>query len=402
MTYKSYRNSFGISLIMAIFITFLLEIFIFNYQFFMPMNHEITSMQIEAGEGIYADDYGYIFAKKEDGSEYDWHVLTIKNINDKVDNIFILLVTDDTTNQISFMATDDGNSISYELGTRTYAAEVEASHYIRLNLSGNAGDITLKIQGTSGTTIPYNIITFNSRKPFAMSILRMLVVFLILLVIICVYKNVDMPYLSQTWYRYLIVACVICIQIVFFYKVATLNPDFTEPAWANHTQYQDLAKSLLNGQFYVYDDAPDCLKEMENPYDRVLRDSVINANGAGYRWDTAFYNGKYYVYFGVVPAILFYIPHYLITHSDLPNYEAVICSAIIFVLATHGLISEFIRKYFKNTTMLAYILVTTAVINGCGCMYLVKRPDLYAVPIMTGGCVYSAWTLFVGLRIGPS
>lgn len=384
MAYKSHGYSFGAAVITAALVAFLLEIFLFNYQFFIPMNHEISSMQIEAGEGIQAGGQGYMFVKKEDGSEYDWHVLTIKNINDRVDNIYIWLVTEDTTNEISFMATDDSNSISYELGTRTYVAEVEASHYIRLNLTGNAGDITLKIRGTAGTTIPYNVITFNTRKPFVMSALRLLVVFLTLLVIICVYKNADMPYLSQAWYRYILIAAVICIQIIFFCKTAALNPDFTDPTWSWHTQYQDLAKSLLKGQLYVYDDAPECLKEMENPYDRYLRDSVVKANGTTYRWDTAFYNGKYYVYFGVIPAIIYYIPYYVITHNDLPNYMAVIYSAIIFILAAHGLISAFIRKYFKNATMLAYILVTTAVINGCGCILLVKRPDLYAVPIMAG------------------
>ena len=36
--------------------------------------------------------------------------------------------------------------------------------------------------------------------------------------------------------------------------------------------------------------------------------SVYAREGVVYRWDTAFYQGKYYCYFGIVPVLLFYLP----------------------------------------------------------------------------------------------
>ena len=39
------------------------------------------------------------------------------------------------------------------------------------------------------------------------------------------------------------------------------------------------------------------LKNLSNPYDDTLR----TAEGVETKWDYAYYNGKYYVYFGALP-----------------------------------------------------------------------------------------------------
>lgn len=57
----------------------------------------------------------------------------------------------------------------------------------------------------------------------------------------------------------------------------------------------------------------------ENPYDTI----ALQAAGIGYRADYAYHNGKYYVYFGIVPVLLLYLPYYLLTGGALQNYVAV-------------------------------------------------------------------------------
>lgn len=362
MLFKFKINTFPAAVVTAAVMALILEIFLFNFRHFQPMNNEISSLTIE-----------------EDGN-----LITIKAINDKVDNIYIKLDTADLTNEISLYATDECNAMDYELGKRTYVDSVEDSHYMQLNLSGNVGEIKLIADGSEGTAFVKESIMLNVRKPFKLSFLRTFLAFMFIVVLICINKRIDIPYNSDSWYKYILVTIVFCIQILFIGKTVVMNPDFTSPSWSWHKQYQDLAESLLEGRLYVYDDAPQCLIDMENPYDTKLREIVMKENRTSCRWDTAFYEGKYYVYFGAVPVILFYIPYYVIHGEPLPNHMAVLYSAIIFVVSVFGLIGSLIKRYFKNVSLLGGLLIIVSIINGCGIMFLIKRPDLYSVPIMSG------------------
>ena len=94
------------------------------------------------------------------------------------------------------------------------------------------------------------------------------------------------------------------ILIVFFINHNCCNTD--------KDMYNDnLVKALASGQVEI-SDVPDItkLEELENPYDAVERESL--ERDEDYIWDAAYYNQKYYVYFGALPAILIMVPYYLI------------------------------------------------------------------------------------------
>lgn len=384
MLKKCCFNSLLAAVITAAFLSVILEVLLFNFRSLQPMEDAIDHLSIRAGEGIIQVKEGFVFVNKEDGTEYDRHILTLTNINAKVDNLYLKLDTESETNDIILYGTDESNALAYELGSRVYVDSVEASHYMQLHFAGKAGEISLSISGPAGTCIGRDGIALNVRKPFKLSFLRIFAVFLLLLAALCTYCKIHIPYCSDCWYKPILIGLAICIQLNFFGAVVRLNPAFTEPSWYWHKQYQELAHSLLEGKVYVYDDAPQCLIDMENPYDTNLRKQVMKQNDASSRWDTAFYDGKYYVYFGVVPVIFFYIPFYLLTDTDLPNHLAVLYAAVIFILAVYGLVGAVIKKYYKNTSLLSYLLITTCIINGGGYLGLVIRPDLYAVPIAFG------------------
>ena len=59
------------------------------------------------------------------------------------------------------------------------------------------------------------------------------------------------------------------------------------------------------------------LKSLSNPYDYRLRSMTLEPAGVSYLWDAAYYIGRYYVYFGIVPELLFFLPYYLATGNDL-------------------------------------------------------------------------------------
>lgn len=87
--------------------------------------------------------------------------------------------------------------------------------------------------------------------------------------------------------------------------------------WQNDSaaQYGALAHSLLNGRLDLQRDPPAAMAEMQNPYDTAARQSAA----PDALWDVAYYQGRYYVYFGIVPCLLFQLPFELLTGvPDLP------------------------------------------------------------------------------------
>ena len=135
---------------------------------------------------------------------------------------------------------------------------------------------------------------------------------------------------------------------------------------------------------------------MKNPYDTI----ALQAAGIGYRADYAYHNGKYYVYFGIVPVLLLYLPYYLLTGGALQNYVAVFVFFAGFIIAAAGFVYELMKRYFKEQPFYLWAVGTGMLVGSYSMFYLLIRPDLYHVPIVasamfaTGGL----WLYLAGLN----
>jgi hypothetical protein len=72
----------------------------------------------------------------------------------------------------------------------------------------------------------------------------------------------------------------------------------SEPAY-----YEMLADAFLHGQLNLKEEPSENLLQSENPYDPWQRGTPQD-----YLWDASLYKGKYFLYFGAVPALLFFLP----------------------------------------------------------------------------------------------
>lgn len=68
--------------------------------------------------------------------------------------------------------------------------------------------------------------------------------------------------------------------------------------------YAELARVFANGQVYLDVEPDSKLSVISNPYDLMLR----TQNNISYLWDHAYYNGKYYVYLGLLLRYYFIYP----------------------------------------------------------------------------------------------
>ena len=138
-----------------------------------------------------------------------------------------------------------------------------------------------------------------------------------------------------------------------------------------------LVESLLDGKVSVYKDPSPELQALENPYDPSQRTMW-------YSFDTAYYEGKYYVYFGVVPAILLFVPYTLITGEYLGTHIATTIFMILSIYANIALTIEIYKRWFKNLPFKMLILfIISGIISG---MYVWNawRMWLYELTLISG------------------
>ena len=119
-------------------------------------------------------------------------------------------------------------------------------------------------------------------------------------------------------------------------------------------QYNHLADSFLEGKVELDLPQSNILLSMENPYDTPLRQQLNSAAHEPIYWDYAFYQGKYYCYFGALPCLLIFVPYKAITGCDLRTDWAVMLFACAMLIAGISFLYQLARTYFKELSLGAF------------------------------------------------
>ena len=161
---------------------------------------------------------------------------------------------------------------------------------------------------------------------------------------------------------------LICIAVLIVNILLVTIPMGWCPAWngdipTHHEQYEKLAQSFLKGQLFLDVDVDERLLAMPNPYDPAARENL----NVHFEWDHAFFNGRYYVYFGVVPAVL------------------------LFVLLFHS------QKFFPRMPLSVYLTLSAA-LSLISISYCAAYPSLYCTAISAGLCL-EIWSIYFFLKV---
>ena len=176
---------------------------------------------------------------------------------------------------------------------------------------------------------------------------------------------------------------VLCAGAV---AVMTLNPVWTERAGYGHLrQYEQLARSFVEGRLDLGYEADPVLAELENPYDPAARAEA----GANVHWDSAYYDGKYYVYFGVAPVVLFMVPSLLITGAPLEAWQVTQICCALFYIALFALARLLAKRFFPRMSLGCYLALASAfsIMSSWLCLAM---PALYCTAIMCGMALMTA------------
>ena len=375
------------ALALAALVAIFLEGTVFNFRFWQTFDYSETDLTDKCEfHGLELSEEGVYMPISS--SPY----IALSDVNTKVNNVYLNIIAKNSSGEaiatdITVHMTDFSNANYLKLPTQTVIDGVEGSKYLHLLTNGETDSLKLTLSG-SAKTYTVEGIRINARQPFSFKIIRLLAVFIILfLAFLLRPKSKLWAYSCSFSYKQrLIVAAVVAVQIALLIGISFFNPAFQGNPAAHTAQYQELAEAFLDGRLHLEDEPPAFLAEMENPYDRIARNEASKLTGDTARWDVSYYNGKYYVYFGVVPALMLYLPYRALTGSAMPNVFGIRFFTVFFVIGIFLLTEELIKRYYKQMRIpfMSYVLMCLVFINAGGGVFIAKRPDFYSIPILSG------------------
>lgn len=289
--------------------------------------------------------------------------------------------------------------------------QYDVSRY--LHVGGSNDGVRIYFSNVVGSQIPIQRITINPHVPFNFSILRLALGLLV--VAFCyfllpgskLYATVFLT--SEKGFRIKQSCILVFITILQLFIVLGIwliaGTSGSVCRWpqkifgftTDYDQYARLGDALLHGRTSLDLPVPDALAALDNPYDSDIRGKLIGQGNAPIYWDHAFYQGKYYSYFGVVPALMLFIPYQIMSHSWLPSSWAVLILGLLTAVLITFLVMAIADKYFNGNVSLGVVILAIIVMNvGSSMYYQVFTPDFYAIPGLASlVCTFGGLTFWV-------
>ncbi len=400
---KNFIKSCAMAVVAMVIFAVGTEATLFNINYYT--SHGNTPVDLTAQMDDYRNENGTYSFDKDGYVEF-------ADLNTELKNIRINLTENNSkTVTLRLYLTDEANQFYYPTPEKDLYYSVEKSEYINIHTSGESKRLLVQFNNTDEVEV--SSVTINTNRPFEFSLVRVLLVIGVLILLYIfrpsspIYRH---KYSEAKNLRYNLTVAFLALECIILVFVGTMNPSFlgfditddgvvfSELAFKHHNQYDELAQAILNGKTYIdNDDVPQSLIDMDNPYDTTARANTAAITGDTYRWDVAYFEGHYYVYFGIVPLLLMYLPFRAIADAPFPSAVGVIAFAFIFAIGVFRLLGILCDKKFKNVSVGTFLITALATVNCCGVMFLAKRPDFYSVPIMTG-LAFVVWGIFLWIK----
>lgn len=184
------------------------------------------------------------------------------------------------------------------------------------------------------------------------------------------------------------VVTVTCITACF---VMSISDWWSDSGPDYQFQYEAMTEAVLNGHLYLDLEVSPKLMEMENPYDSIRR----SEENVPFYWDHAFYQGHYYMYFGVVPVFILFVPLKILGIS-LYSYQASQIFVMLIILGMHAVFNEVIKYMCPKIPLSAFLSIATSA-SWVSTWYAVKYPALYCTANTSGVCL-AVWGFYFCYR----
>ena len=339
-------------------------------------------------EGLAQTEAGGNIFQFTEGEE---HHLEFTQIDQEVRSIYLDFALEKDTGaaesvSCSLFASDDGDASYYPIPSdrikHVVVPDVAATKWLRTRFYGRLQKLKIQFdpgQVNPGDSLVLSAVSINRPRKLRISILRILGMEL-LVVLICLFQRgsrfYGRSYAERGRIHKVCIGAVLAVQLALLVLMFYTVKPYVETSLTvggSHEQYQKLAEAIADGHVYLNDQVPEWLKQMENPYDRNERGRLAAETGEPYLWDNVYYNGHYYVYFGIVPVLLAYLPYYLIFHAALPNTAPIYICWFVICAAFARLAGTVIRKWFPSFPYILYVCIAVVLPFGIGSIAVLSQ-----------------------------
>lgn len=368
-------------------ICILAECFLFNFRFWESLGNDPVSPDVS----LSYDDGSTIV----DITGFDCHVnnlfIDITPAESYMQNYNIRMYANDATNLEGFMLPD----------TNIYNEIVE-SKYLRLQLNGNSTHFKCKIDNLIEEG---NIrVTINAVRPFRFILIRLTGLFMLGAVILLLKSRLlGMPLDTGKPVQIMCIA-IVSVFLAFIWSQIVTGSYVDEGGFVyldgihnvEHI-YSYAARSFLNGHLHLDFDPPSYMKEMVNPYIESERNRLGGLTGEIALTDYAYFDGRYYCYYGIVPIILFYLPYVALTGKLVHNCYVIALLGALFIPISFALTSQLVKRFKGTIAFDSYLLLSLVFICCSGFMTFIKMSSIHTVPMATG-FVFMVLGLYLWLK----
>lgn len=271
----------------------------------------------------------------------------------------------------------DGNPFLRPVTERFIMPEVAASQYVFFSTYGGTQNIRINFPLRDDKSLRLFEIKLNAHRPLLFSFGRFIIMVIAGLFILAFRKEsvlwkIKAAEPGKAGYIALTGLFAAIMAVAAWWMLA--NPLHFR---TDFDPYAELARAITRGETFVAS-----AEDHGGVTDAIT--SIWNGTGDKVYFDHALYHGKYYVYFGILPCLIFYLPWHVFTGGDLPDAAAQLIQLFIFIPALHFLLREIEKRFFEETSFAAHLLLMAAMLCNPLLVQVVFGVRVYCVAILCG------------------
>ena len=315
------------------------------------------------------------------------HAVTVRLPQTAVRSLYLDAYSD-RLGPLSYVASavGDKSATPQDLATGEVATGVSRSRSLLLWPEGKVTQLRLEFELEAGQQLFLNRLVLNRKVPFSPDALRILLLLAVGLLLQALFRApifLRQAHPDDLNQRLVMIASGALVFILCLWlAIASASAPFFDVSQTSGDLYsRNLTDALLQGRFDLLTDPPPELAQLANPYDPAMRtgipaDSLI--------WDAAWFNGRYYVSYGVVPALLIFVPFHALSGYYFQTAWAV-C-----LFGAFGLLLLFLnlrRLLLIHFPRLAFRWHFVACLTGCAACFAgwgLARPKFYELASLGG------------------
>jgi len=320
-----------------------------------------------------------------------------KNLNTEIASIYINPVFIQGNKQSVRVIWADEESSARSIDV-SIIKDLDFSNYINVNPHGKVSNLTIAFLENN---IAIKQVELNKEIPMVIMPIRLIIVFGILFLLICLKNTNTREKISYFCFDYLYdkanfrqragFAVLICSMLIFnfivSYSVYGFKDNELASGWLKIYSHQ-MTDALLKKQLNLDLEVPKELSESEKPYDYVYRmqygmfldwkmkSSDTLENAFSLLGDHAYYKGKLYSPMGMVPVLVLFAPYKLITGYYFPTSMAAFLFASITTVLLMLLWKQIAQNYLK-TLPYFFFLISCVALYACSFIPIVLSVSVF-------------------------